>query len=168
MIEFPPTPPPKKRRGRPKGIKSKIDTSGYMPEFDKQAYKLCMLKNCIDTELAEFFEISVSTLKRWCKKYPSFGEAINKGKEESDFNVVKSLYSRAVGYSHPEEKVFMHDGEPVIVNTTKHYPPDTVACLAWLNNRQRDTWRNKDHQASVEQTANIASALQTIAEKLPV
>ena len=168
MAEIPPTIPPKKRRGRPKGIKRAVDTSGYMPEFDRQAYKLCMLKNCINDELAEFFEVSVSTINRWRKKYPSFDGAIKKGKDESDFDVVKSLYWRAVGYSHQEEKVFLHDGEPIIVKTTKHYPPDTVACLAWLNNRQRDAWRNKDHQASVEQVSNIAEALKSIAERLPV
>ena len=40
-----------------------------------------------------------------------------------------------MGYEHPEDKIFLHEGKPVIVPTVKHYPPDTTACIFWMKTR---------------------------------
>ena len=57
--------------------------------------------------------------------------------------VAESLYHRARGYVHEEDKIFQHEGMPVIVPTMKHYAPDTNACSLWLRNRQPDKWRDQ-------------------------
>jgi hypothetical protein len=31
------------------------------------------------------------------------------------------------------------------VETMRHYPPDTTACIFWLKNRRPDLWRDKVH-----------------------
>jgi hypothetical protein len=64
------------------------------------------------------------------------------GRDIADANVGKSLYDRAMGYSHPEDKIFVHNGETIIVPTTKHYPPDTASAIFWLKNRQPAKWRD--------------------------
>lgn len=116
----------------------------YKQEFDTQAYKICLLKNATDEQLADFFGITVKTIYDWKNKYPSFCEAIKKGKEIADSNVAASLYERAVGYSHPHEEIFYKDGEVVRVQTVKHYPPDTAAAFIWLKNRRRSgEWVDK-------------------------
>ena len=124
--------------------------TSYKPEFDEQVEKLCKL-GMIDKELGEFFGVTEQTINNWKKKHASFFESIKKGKQLADANVAESLYRRACGYSHEEDDirtVTLPDGggsEIVITPTVKHYPPDTTACLAWLNNRQRDKWqRNPD------------------------
>ena len=124
--------------------------TNYKPEYDEQVEKLCKL-GLTDKELGEFFEVTEQTINNWKKKYPSFFESIKKGKTLADANVVESLYRRACGYSHDEDDirtVTLPDGggsEIVITHTTKHYPPETTACLAWLHNRQRERWqRNPD------------------------
>jgi hypothetical protein len=117
----------------------------FLPVFCDQVEKLCKL-GATDIEIGEFFNIAQSTLNLWKKGYPQFSEAIKRGKIIADGEVAEKLYKRATGYSHPEDKIFNHEGAPLVVPTTKHYPPDTVAAIFWLKNRQRDKWRDKIDQ----------------------
>lgn len=114
----------------------------YKAEFAEQARKLCLL-GATDADLAEFFEVSEQTINTWKKSHKAFLESIKKGKVLADAEVATRLYERALGYSHPEEKVFQNAGEIITHQTTKHYPPDTTAAAIWLNNRKPDRWRNK-------------------------
>jgi len=127
-------------------------TPKYRNSYPELVYRMCMIKNCTDKELSDILGITTETLYKWKKQFPEFSDAIKRGKEEPDFKVAKSIFSRAVGYSHPEEKVFLHEGTPVKVETTKHYPPDTAAAFIWLRNRQG--WSNKstiEHDGEVTQ-----------------
>lgn len=122
--------------------------SKYKPEFCEQVTKLCRL-GAIDTELADFFGINKWTLNDWKKRHPDFFAAMKKGKAESDALVGQRLFERAVGYSHPEEKIFCNDGVIVRAETVKQYAPDTTACIFWLKNRRPDLWRDRqEHEHS--------------------
>lgn len=123
----------KRGRGRP---------SGFKKEFAEQARKLCLL-GATDVEVANFFEVSTQTIDNWKVKHPEFFGALKAGKKEADDRVVRSLYQRAVGYSHPETKFFQNAGEVITAETMKHYPPDTTACIFWLKNRDKENWRDK-------------------------
>lgn len=113
----------------------------YSEDHPKQAFKLCLL-GATDKDLAEFFEVAESTINNWKHEHPEFLESIKRGKTQADAEVGTRLYERALGYSHPEEKIFQYEGQPVRVNTTKHYPPDTTAAIFWLKNRQKEHWRD--------------------------
>jgi transcriptional regulator with XRE-family HTH domain len=112
----------------------------YKPEYAEQVFKLCLL-GATDERLADFFGVAVSTIYEWTNGEAEFSEARRKGKEWADANVAEALYNRALGYSHPEEKIFQSDGDIIRANTTKHYPPDTAAAFIWLKNRAG--WRDK-------------------------
>lgn len=114
----------------------------FKPEYIEQAKKISWL-GATDAQLADIFEVNVDTIYEWKKVHKKFSEALKSGKAIADAKVVESLYSRAVGYSHPEDKIFNDSGEPLIVPTIKHYPPDATSCIYWLNNRQGHNWRNK-------------------------
>ena len=116
--------------------------TGYREKYNKQAYRLCLL-GAIDDELAEFFEVSVSTIHRWKIDHQGFRESIKKGKMAADSKVAERLYERAMGYSHPETHVSNFKGEITLTEISKHYPPDTVAAFIWLKNRQPEKWRDK-------------------------
>lgn len=116
--------------------------TNYIEKYNKQAYRLCLL-GAIDEELAEFFEVSVTTIKSWKSNHPGFLAAIKKGKIAADSKVAERLYERAMGYSHPETHVSNFKGEITKTELTKHYPPDTVAAFIWLKNRQPEKWRDK-------------------------
>ena len=95
-----------------------------------------MLLNVTDDRIAKFFGITTKTLYEWKNRFPSFSEAIKEGKEHTDLNIANSLYERAIGYSHPEEKIFCYEGEIIRTTTIKHYPPEPKCLELWLANRQ--------------------------------
>lgn len=114
----------------------------YDPVFPEQAEKLCKL-GATDKELADFFEITESTLNEWKLSKDDFSESIKRGKILADANVAESLYKRANGYSHPDVDIKVIEGQIVETELIKHYPPDTAAGIFWLKNRQRGKWRDK-------------------------
>lgn len=123
--------------------------SKYKEEYDEQAYKLCLL-GATDKELGDFFEVAESTINLWKLEHEGFSESIKRGKSLADAIVAEKLFHRATGYEHEEQKVFLYEGQPVIVDTVKHYPPDTTAGIFWLKNRQPNLWRDKqviDHSS---------------------
>ncbi|WP_446471148.1 terminase [Xenorhabdus stockiae] len=117
----------------------------YQEAYAEQARKLCLL-GYTDKELADFFEVSESTLNNWKHDHPEFLESLKKGKQVADGEVAAKLFHRATGYEHSEDDIRVVEGKIVITPTTKHYPPDTTAAIFWLKNRQKDNWRDKiDH-----------------------
>ena len=116
----------------------------YKPEFVRQAYKLCLL-GAINEDLARFFDVTESTFYKWLSEKEEFSEAIKRGREIADANVGERLYHRAIGYSHESVHVSNYQGDITLTPITKHYPPDTVAAIFWLKNRQPARWRDTKH-----------------------
>lgn len=118
----------------------------YRPEFDEQAFKICLL-GATNIELGAFFGISDTQVEKWMREKSSFGDACRRGKTSADAEVVNSLYRNALGYSFIEEQVFtsIENGIPVetIKKITRHKPSDTVACIFWLKNRRRASWKDR-------------------------
>ena len=132
-----------KKRGRP-SIADKID---------KDQLKWLYLDGKTDQEIADFFKISRRSLINWRKKNPEFVLTLKDDwKAVADHRVERSLYERACGYSHTEDKIFIHEGKPIIVPTVRHYPPDPTSMIFWLKNRQPGQWRDKVEQADTEAT----------------
>lgn len=127
------------RTGRP---------TSYREEYVEQVRRLAML-GLTRQEMAKFFGVAESTFGKWAAEIPEFSAALKFGREEADANVVVSLYRRALGYSHDSEDirtVTLPGGmgsEVVKTPIVKHYPPDTVACIYWLKNRQPSLWRDR-------------------------
>jgi len=139
--------------------------SKYKAEFAAQARKLCEL-GATDLEIANFFDVSVSTVNAWKVSNPEFSESLKRGKEVADDLVEERLFQRAVGYSHDAVKIFMPAGasEPVYAPYIEHHAPDTTSAIFWLKNRRPEKWRDvkqvagpdggpiqhEHHQASID------------------
>lgn len=131
--------------------------TSYQAEYANVAKKLCKL-GLTDEELAEFFDVCVATIYNWKNQHPEFLEATKAGKLIADAEVATKLYERAIGYRHPEVKINVVNGEIVQTNVTRHYPPDTMAGIYWLNNRRRANWKQRakeeddsgDHKIIIE------------------
>lgn len=151
------------KKGRPTKF-----SLGMLPQIAKLAQR-----GWTDQEMADFFQVSRSTWNLWKIKHPKFSDALKGWKKEADDRVERSLYERAIGYTHIEEKIFCNkDGEVTVVETHKHYPPDTTACIYWLKNRQPDKWRDRrgeEMQVNPEDTAaRIRELVQRIDESIPL
>src|SRR6185437_6128000 len=123
------------KRGRP---------STYLPEHAERAYAMAQ-QGATDQEMAEALGIASSTFYEWRHLHPEFAEATRLGKEACDERVERSLYHRAIGYSHPAVKIFMPAGaeHPVYAPYIEHHAPETAAASLWLRNRQPEKWRDK-------------------------
>lgn len=120
----------------------------YKPEYVEQAEKLCKM-GATDQQLADFFKVSIKTIELWKRTHKEFIEALKRGKELADATVAESLYHRAIGYSHEADELKVvsvgNNGGSVVEThrVTKIYPPETLACIFWLKNRQPKLWRDK-------------------------
>lgn len=143
-------------------------TSPYKEEYNEQVYKLCLL-GATDAEIADFFCVTETTINNWKIVHPTFFESIKRGKVSADAKVAERLYQRALGYEHPEDKIFNDQGEPLIVPTIKHYPPDPVSAIFWLKNRQKEKWRDKqefDHTTKGDKIATDSDKIDKLAEMI--
>ena len=123
----------------------------FKTTFSRQAKALAVL-GATDKQMAGFCGVSESTINLWKQKHPKFSESLKEGKREADNRVVQALFQRAIGYSHPEDDIRVCDNHIVITPTTKHYPPDTTACIFWLKNRRQAEWRDR-HEFQGEDSA---------------
>ena len=136
----------------------------YHPEMDIVAYRMTLL-GATNKDLCELFGVHEGTILGWRARYPSFDRAVREGKGIADSKVGESLFQRATGYSHPEEKVFLYQGQVIKVETTKHYPPDPTSMVFWLKNRRPDLWREKPEEpTSVD---DLVEAVGDLIAKLP-
>lgn len=126
-------------------------------------------KGFTDAEMAKIVGITERTLNNWKNRHPKFFQSLKEWKKKPDKEVERSLFERAMGYEHPEDKIFNHGGEALIVPTTKHYPPDTTAIIFWLKNRQPDKWRDvKDHRhgGGIAVTHELSDGLKTVLDEV--
>jgi hypothetical protein len=139
----------------PGGRPSKFD---MLTELDRKNIERMAKRGFTDKEMAEFLDITEQTFNNWKLDHPKFFESLKEWKEYADARVERSLYERALGFSHAEDKIFKPAGEaPTVVPTIKHYAPDTTACIFWLKNRKKKEWRDKvelDHGQSTDDEGN--------------
>lgn len=94
-------------------------------------------------QIAEIIGVTSRSIYNWQKKHVELFQSLKEAKQVADELVEASLYARAIGYSHPETKVFCYEGVITEHEVQKHYPPDVVATIFWLKNRNPERWREK-------------------------
>jgi hypothetical protein len=154
-----------KKTGRP----SEYDKAGGDDKAPALVRSLVLL-GATETEIATAFGVCLKTITNWEKQHPLFRQAILDGRVAADAQVGERLFERAMGYEHPEDKIFYDSktGEPVVVPTVKHYPPDTTAAIFWLKNRRPKEWRDKqviDQTTTHEAGETLKDVLEIVCAK---
>ena len=116
--------------------------TAYKPEYCELAHNYCLLGATAE-ELAGFFDVTRGTINNWIATIPEFATALREGRDLADARVARKLFARALGYSHKVERTVLHCGEERTISNVVQYPPDTQACIFWLRNRRRQSWREK-------------------------
>lgn len=127
--------------------RSKYDThvKPYLDEIQGWA-----MSGLTDEQIADNLGVAASTLYEYKKKYPEFSEALKKGKDIADAQVVNALFKLATGFSYCEETTTV-TGEVVPIH--RYSKPNTTAAIFWVKNRQPDKWRDKTEvKADIAQT----------------
>lgn len=126
--------------------KTRREAATYQPEYATQAEKLCLLLGATNADLALFFDVSSDTVERWQKRHPDFADAVKRGKMVADSLVAESIYRQAIGAATIKRtKVFgdPKSGMELRVDYEEQLPPNTVAAIFWLKNRQPAQWRDR-------------------------
>ncbi len=129
-------------------MKSKLEH--WLKEENLTKIKDWMQDGCTLTDLAKRMGISRATLRSWREKHKELADVITEGAIPADNNVENSLYQRAVGMTvterHYEERYIKETESFVKVlakEVVKELPPDTKACIYWLQNRRPEKWQDK-------------------------
>jgi hypothetical protein len=159
-LPTPTMPPAKHPGGRP---------TSFRPEYVPLAYRMCLLLNATNKELASVFDVTEATIAVWKDEHPEFMEAIHKGKEGADAKVAKRLFERANGYEHKSEKIFADPktGNVLRVPIIEKYPPEVTAIRFWLTNRQPAKFRDKQVIEIEDPDKILAETLGIAKEELP-
>jgi len=101
-------------------------------------------------EIAEFFEVSKSTIDNWTREHLEFREALYKGRLESSLQVLDNVYKRANGYTYTEthEEYTYKDGIRITTSyreVTKHVLPNITAAIYLLKARHGDKWADVNY-----------------------
>lgn len=148
---------------KPKTAEKVGRPTSYKPEYAAEAQALTEA-GATNVELAQYFEVSISTIWQWQIRNPEFSSALKRGKQVADERVERSLFERATGYSHPELDIRVIDGQIIKTEIIKHYPPDTTAAIFWMKNRQG--WRDKvDVGHGLEEGSPLAQLMTQLAGK---
>lgn len=140
------------------GPKPKWVTMPNGLEYVKNLGRLGLTNN----EICEAFGVVEQTIYNWSQDYPEFAEALEEGRLQSTAKVIDAVYRRATGCSVPETKILTQNvkeydeqghllreyTKPLVVETVKHFPPDTGAAIFILHNRTRhlaNPWSNRQH-----------------------
>lgn len=161
----PPKPPAPsfEERARKGGKKAGTGRAIYTPAFAVIARTMCRM-GALDKDLAEAFDVCLASIKNWRAEHPEFAEACAIGKAAADDMVEQALFHRAIGYEHPAEKIFNHNGTIVRAETIERYAPDTGAAAFWLKNRRPKTWRDR-HELEVTDVTPTGELLRKARER---
>jgi len=156
------------RRNRPSKCKKaqKID-----PRKLVAAAKALAAEGYNDCEVAPLLGIGLRTLYRYKTICPDFARALQGGQELSQASrarfVEHKLYQRALGYSHPAEKVMQVKGRIVRVAVEEIYPPDVEAQKVFLKGNMPSKYRERiEHSSDPEQPVRfIIDGLEPVKPK---
>jgi len=115
-----------------------------------------------DKDIAEACGVTEQTINNYKQSHPDFFESLKSWKEIADGKVERSLYQRAIGYSHTETKAFNQQGEIITADILKHYPPDPTSCIFWLKNRMPAEWREKVSHVSATEDDVIPNRIEIV------
>ena len=134
----------------------------FHPAMCEEAHNYCLL-GATNDQLAEFFGVSPSTIDNWIAGRRDFEAAVKSGRVIADAKVARSLYVRAVGYDRKVEREVILGGELKPVTSTVHYPANVQACIFWLRNRRRRSWRDSGRDPGRDATDDPSSQIDDLA-----
>ena len=128
--------------------------------FDQRLVKLVRPLAALgwtEIQMAEALDVSLRSFQRFKADNPEFLAAATSTESERLEAVKRSLYHRAMGYSHPAVKIMTVSvgggvSEVVREEYVEHYPPDVSAIQFFLKNRDPANWKDRQE---VQQSGDV-------------
>ncbi|MBQ8409130.1 MAG: hypothetical protein IJY39_09745 [Clostridia bacterium] len=133
----------------------------WLESFGLEAVRRLAEDGLPDEEIAARVALELSVFRCWKRRYPEFAEAISLGRAAADYEVIRSLYKKAVGYNvavnktyklkrvdyDPETGKKLREYEELATGVDEtHVPADLRAETFWLKNRQSDRWSERSER----------------------
>ncbi|TCO79123.1 helix-turn-helix domain-containing protein [Marinisporobacter balticus] len=134
----------KKKTGR-KPLWEKLDIPSKL-----EAVQGWAKQGSTDEEICKMIGISHDTFYKWKREKAEFAEAIKKGKEISNGELINSAFKQATGYYYVEQqpikiKIGKDKEEVKVVEITKYATPNPTMNIFMLKNRLPDQYKEKQH-----------------------
>lgn len=127
-----------------------------------------------NVQIADRIGITPQTLCEWMNRFPSFSEAIKKGRAPVMEKIEDAFYSKCEWqeYEETREEIIKHpDGSETrkIVRVRHPMPPDTAALIFAMKNLKPHKWRDKpmdssDKQNILDKAAEILKGVDSVVE----
>jgi hypothetical protein len=104
--------------------------------------KFLAQRGAIQSEIADAFDVSTTTLQNWISKYPQLHDAVQVGVDTFNSRVERALAERAIGFWITIDELRDEQGKVIQPEQRKYYLPDTRAIIFFLKNRMRGKWRD--------------------------
>lgn len=121
----------------------------YKEDYLRIAEVVCEEGGLSLRQLGKALGVCAATIIKWKKKYPEFGDAVDRGCQAYDKSTAKnSLQKRLEGYFYNETtSIRVTDSETKISKMVvtkivkKHMPADVNALTLFLTNRDSENWQ---------------------------
>ena len=132
-------------------------------------------------QIAHNLGINIATLYKYKAQHTELNEALKKGREVADFEVVNAMHENATGYWRKEQvvsqrrKVYyneqgkrVEETEPCVVEVDKWYPPNVTAQIYWTKNRMPKDWSDrKEVGAELQGDGSITFNIMPASQRPP-
>jgi hypothetical protein len=127
-------------------------------------YKLLILGRPFD-DISDHFKVDSYTLNTWRFDVEPFAAAWEKALHR-DFEVAETLLKLALGFEIEDTKVFLHQGEPVLVPYMKQIPPNLKAVETWLKAKYPAIWKETQYIETNSTHALAGVSTEELEDKL--
>jgi hypothetical protein len=138
--------PRKPQRSKRRVVNKGGRPTEYRPGYAHQAYKFALAR-FTDTDIAGFFDVSLTTFSAWQDRYPPLASALRRGREEAVADVAVAVKKSAVGFKHRAMHIAVtsYEGTPTVTKVpyTEKYPPNVAAAKLFLTNHAPDQWKER-------------------------
>lgn len=156
-------------------VKKKKKSSGRKSSYDPKIHPDLAAKLKQDgktnTEVAEMFGVSLSTIRVWIRTHPEFGEAIKTGREIMVSKVHKSLYESCFEHTVTERRVIKkrnENGEMVAFQAEvfeRVIPANILAIQILLYNCDPEHFRRNPSPAADKSKDPLMALLEGIKDR---
>jgi len=136
--------PPEGAVAAPRGAVPGQGTSYNSATYPDIAFVACSEMGALNKNLASLFKVSENCIQDWLRRHKDFRESVTRGKDIWNTDEAeKALVKRATGYEYTEtiEEYSEKNGHK-LTKKTKFLPPDTLALIFLLKNRDHERWRD--------------------------
>ena len=157
----------------PKRRKAEADRTGLAgpgglifpsPSMSQQAQKIAEC-GATNEQIAKCLGVPERTFADWLVANADLARACEVGKEAADNRVERSLYQRALGYSHRVQKLVSYMGKSTVEEVEETVAPDVTAQIFWLKNRRPQQWRDRSqHDHTLKGDEAIAALFKSVHE----